>query len=197
MEVRPMPPTESPAEDPPGTVTFRGTTKSSTHVAEPDTAVIVTDEAVAAHPLPSGDADSPVEFMLRLDELERLQCEGFMCRSVLLETATETYEVPTMGLDEGAFRRAIVEHSDLGNTCVRLNLDRLGVCPCEVGTQAGCAVCVLGVALMLSVVGALLGAGLLVVGLAVLCMAYAGRKYGQWRGANVWERAGEEADAAS
>lgn len=191
-----MPPPESPAEDPPGTVQFRGTTKSSTRVADPDTAVIVTDEAVAAHPLPSGESDSPVEFMLPLNELQRLQCEGFMCRSVLLESETATYEVPTMGLDEGAFRRAIVQHSDLGNTCVRLNLDRLGVCPCEVGTQAGCAVCVLGVALMLSVVGALLGAGLLVVGLAVLCVAFAARKAGKWRGANVWERPGEEADVA-
>lgn len=183
-----MPPPDPPAEDPPGNVQFRDTTMSSDTVAKSDTEVIVTDEAVVVHPLADAEPESPLEFLLPLEEIRRLQCEGFLCRTVRLESTEGTYEVPTEGLNEGTFRRAIVDNSDLTNHCARLNLDRLGVCPCGVGTKAGCVLCVLGIALVVSVVGALLGAGLFAVGIGLLVLAYAARKCGSWRGANVWER---------
>lgn len=192
-----MPPPEPPAEDLQGEVQFRGSTMSADTVAEPDTAVIVTDETVAVHPMADAKPESPLEFTVPTDGIRRLECDGFMCRSITLETATETYDIPTMGLNEGKFRQTIAETADLANTCIRLNLDRLGVCPCGVGTYAGCVLCVIGFALVLSVVGALLGAGLLVAGVALLVGAYVARKIGQWRGANVWERKRDEADATA
>lgn len=192
-----MPPPEPPAEDLPGEVQFRGSTVSSDTVAEPDTEVIVTGEAVAVHPKADAKPDSPLEFTIPTDEIRRMECNGFMCRTITLATGTETYEIPTNGLNEGNFRRAIAENAGLANTCMRLNLDRIGICPCGAGTYAGCVLCVIGFALVLSVVGALLGAGLLVAGIALLIVAYAARKCGQWRGANVWEGKAEDADAAA
>lgn len=163
----------------PGKTLFQGTTR--------DTKIVVTDEMVAASPVSNAAEESSIEFMLPLNEIQRVQCDGLLCRSVTLESENASYEVPMMELDEMAFRRAIVEHTDLDNTCVRLNLDRLGVCPCEVEMKTGCVACILGIALILSVVGALLGTVVLTVGLLFLLIAFVSRKFNKWRGANVWE----------
>ena len=190
-----MPPPDATAEDPPGKVQFRGQTVSSDKVAEPDTEVVVTDEVVAVHPMATADPANPIEFTISTDEIGLMECDGFMCRTITLETETDSYEIPTRGLNEGNFREAVAETANLANTCMRLNLDRLGVCPCSAGTYAGCVLCVIGFALVLSVVGALLGAGLLAVGIGLLIVAYAARKCGKWRGANVWEREANGPDA--
>lgn len=190
-----MPPPEKPAEDLPGDVQFRGSTMSSDMVAEPDTEVIVTDEVVAVHPMAEADPDSPLEYTVPLDEVTRMECEGFMCRTITLETPTESYEIPAVGLKEGHLRQAIVDNTKLTNPCIRLDIDRLGTCPCSMGTYAGCLLTVLGFALVLSVVGALLGAVLMVVGIGLNVLAYGLRKVGKWRGANVWEREQPETNA--
>lgn len=184
LEVKAMPEPEPGADEPPGEMQFRGTAVRSRKASEPDTEVIVTDQVVAVRPI---DSDRP-DFVVPLEELRRMQCEGFLCRSITLETSTDSYEVPAFGLDEGALRRAIAEHSRLSNDCVRLNLDRFGACPCTVGVNVGCVLSVVGVALVLSVVGALLGAIVLAAGFALLGGAYAARKCSQLRGANVWDR---------
>lgn len=182
-----MPEPEPGADEPPGETQFRGTSVRSQTASEPDTEVIVTDQAVAVRPVES-DPTGPAPFVVPLEAVRRMQCDGFLCRSITLETWEDSFEIPTFGLDEGALRRAIAEHSQLSNDCVRLNLDRFGVCPCTVGTNVGCVLSVVGVALVLSVVGALLGAIVLAVGLVLLGGAYAARKSSQLRGANVWDR---------
>ncbi|MEF8771384.1 hypothetical protein [Halodesulfurarchaeum sp.] len=192
-----MPPPEPPAEDLPGKVQFRASTVSSDTVAEPDTEVIVTDEVVAVRPMAEADPDSPLEYTVPLDEVTRMECEGFMCRTVTIETPTETYGIPTAGLKEGHLRQAIVDNTTLTNPCIRLDIDRLGTCPCAMGTYAGCLLTVLGFGLVLSVVGALLGAVVMGVGIGLTVLAYGLRKVGKWRGANVWEGNAEEADAAA
>ncbi|MFP4529881.1 MAG: hypothetical protein ACLFNC_01165 [Halodesulfurarchaeum sp.] len=179
-----MPEPEPGADEPPGETQFHGTAVRDQKATEPDTEVVVTDQVVSVRPI---DSDRP-EFVVPLEEVRRMHCDGFLCRSITLETSADSYEVPAFGLDEGALRRVIAEHSHLSNDCVRLNLDRFGLCPCTVGTNAGCALCVVGIALVLSVVGALLGAIVLAAGIALLGLAYASRKCSQIRGANVWER---------
>ncbi len=192
-----MTPSGPPVEDLPGQVQFRGSTASGDTVVEPDTEVVVTDEVVAVHPMAEAEPNSPLAFTVSLDEILRVRCEGFVCRSITLETPTETYEIPTLELDELNFRRAIVENANLSNTCMRLNLDRLGICPCGAGTYTGCVFTVIGIAMVFSVVGALLGAVFLTAGLALLLLSYGARKYGQLRGANVWERESNETDATA
>lgn len=183
-----MTPPDPPTEDPPGRVQFRGRTKSREDLVEPDTSVVVTDEVVAIHPTDDAEPEDPIAFTVPLEEIRRVRCEGFVCRSIAIETDTAEYQVPTGALDELAFRRAVVENAGLANGCLRLNLDRLGICPCGTGTYAGCMLTIVGIALVLSIVGALLGAGFLVGGLGLLALSYGARKYGQWRGANVWEQ---------
>lgn len=186
-----MPEPETGADELPGEMQFMGTAVRSQKASEPDTEVVVTDQVVSVRPI---DSDRPA-FEVPLEEIRRMQCDGFLCRTITIETSADSYEVPTFGLDEGALRRAIAEHSRLSNDCVRLNLDRFGACPCTVGTNAGCVLSVIGIALVLSVVGALLGAVVLAAGIVLLGAAYATRKCSKLRGANVWDRE-SEGDAA-
>lgn len=183
-----MKPSETTLKDLPGQVQFRDTTVSEDSVIEPDTEVVVTDEVVAVRPLPDAVPESPIEFTVRLDAIRRIRCEGFLCRSISIETTTDQYEIPTMELDELRFRKTLVEQADLTNGCMRLNLDNLGICPCGVGVYTGCIMSVVGFAMILTVVGALLGAVVLAAGLALIGLTYVSRKYGKWRGANIWER---------
>ena len=186
---------DQPTGDPPGRVQFRGSTKSTENLVEPDTSVVVTDEVVAVHPTDDAEPETPIAFTVPLEDIRRLQCDGFVCRAITIGTGTTEYELPTSGLDELAFRRAIVENSGLSNHCLRLNLDRFGICPCGAGTYAGCMLSVVGIALVLSVVGALLGAAFLAGGIGILALSYGARKFGKRRGANVWERETNGTDA--
>lgn len=195
LEVKAMPEPEPGTNEPPGERQYRDTAVRGQKASDPDTEVIVTDQVVAVRPVgPNSTGEGAFE--VPLEDVRRMQCDGFLCRSITLETGEDSFEIPTFGLDEGALRRAIAEHSQLSNDCVKLNLDRFGACPCTVGTNAGCVLCVIGIALVLSVVGALLGAIVLAAGLALLGLAYASRKGSQLRGANVWERK-TEGDAAT
>ena len=192
-----MPPSEPTTGDLPGGVLFRGTTTSSETVAEPDTEVVVTDEVVAVHPKTGRKPDTPVAFTIPLEAVRRVRCEGFICRRIVLETADESYAIQAVELDELRFRRAIVENAGLTNTCMRLNLDRFGICPCRTGTLAGCLVAIVGIATIITVVGAPLGVVLLTVGIGLLLLTYLARAYGSYRGANVWEGKPNESEATA
>lgn len=169
-------------------VRYRGTTMSDEMVPEPDTEVVVTDRAVHVRPLEGADPDTPLEFSVPLSEIESLSCEGFVCRSVTLDTGAETYEVPTEALNELKFRQAIIDGAELSNPCYRLGLDRLGFCPCEPATIGGCVLCVLGIGFALTIVGAAIGAVVFAAGLLVLGVVAASRKFSAYRGSNVWKQ---------
>lgn len=169
-------------------VLYQGQTTSGEGVGEPDTAVVVTAEHLHARPLPGEETDSSLDFSISLADIRTLRCDGVLCRTVTLETDVETITIPTSGLNEGRFRHAIVSHSHLTNSCARFGLDRYGVCPCGIGTYLGCLLLVVGVGLVLSVVGALIGIAAIGVGGGTIALASLVRKVSEWRGANVWNR---------
>ena len=175
-------------------VSFRGEARSE-DAGAPDTAVLVTDEAVITRPLPDTESDSPPDFPVPLADSDALSCDGMLCRSVTLETDTETYRIPTSGLDEGAFRSAILAQTELENSCTRLGLGQYGICLCGSGTYAGCLLTIVGVGLILSIVGAAMGAAVAAAGLGILAVVFLVRTVAKWRGSNVWERGGPESPA--
>lgn len=188
MEVRHMTPSVPASEELPGDIQFRGSTVSDETVTEPDTQVVVTDEIIAVYPNPGVNPDSPIEFMFSLNEPLRVRCEGYICRTVMLKTITSMYELSAVTLNEMKFRQAIIETADLVNDATRLNLDRIGICPCWTGVFAGAVLSIVGFASVLTVAGASLGALLLGFGLGLLGLTYVARKFGKYRGANIWER---------
>lgn len=169
-------------------VQFRGRTTGGGSVGERDVEVIVTGETLTVRPMTDAEDGGQEPFTVPFAAVKRLRCQGFLSRSVALETDEGTYTVSMDGLDEREFRRAIVEHADLENDCRCLDLGRFGSCPCSVATTVGCGLAVVGFAIILSIVGALLGAMILAVGLGLLGVAFGLRTFQQWRGANVWER---------
>ena len=148
--------------------------------------IAVTESGVYARPI--AESGGPLEFALGHEEITGLQCHGMVNRSITIETADASYEIATTMLDERQFRGVIVEYGHLSNPCKRRISDRLGVCPCTVGSSVGCLLLVVGIGLVLSVFGALLGVGAIGVGIMLLLLAYLSRKIAAWRGANRWER---------
>lgn len=165
---------------------YEGHLAGDRQCGEPDTAIAVTESGVYARPIAEGEGT--LEFALAYEEITGLECCGVLNRSITIETEDGSYEIPTTMLDESRFRQAILKHSDLSNPCRRLELDRLGVCPCAVGSSLGCLLIVAGIGLVLSVFGALLGIGVIAAGATLLLLAYLSRKISAWRGANRWER---------
>ncbi len=172
---------------------YRGRTTSSESFGEPDTEVVVTDQCIHVKPVAGKSDEGDLQFTLGLDDITTLECDGIIDRAVTLQTDGESYTIPTNELDEGRFRGAIVDHSSLTNPCTRLGLDRYGICPCSVGT-AGCLLIAIGFGLILSVFGVLLGVAAVGIGALLLLAVYAFRKISQWRGANVWERRGNDTE---
>jgi len=183
-----MQPTVTTTEAVPGSVQFRDSTYSDDSVAEPDIEVLVTDEVVVVRPMDGVKAETPIGFTIRHDKIRRIRCEGFLCRSIVIESTTGEYEVQTRGLDEVGFRNAVVDHADLNNPHLQLPLDALGICPCKVGIYAGSMLLLIGVGMIFTLVGALLGAGIFTAGLAVIGLTYLARRYNAHRRANVWGR---------
>lgn len=171
-------------------VVYQGRTTSGEVVGEPNTAVAVTAEHLHARPLAGTESDESLDFSITLDDIQTLQCDGIFRRTVTLETDEETVSIPMDGLNEGRFRHALVSNSHLSNSCARLDLDRYGVCPCGIGTCVGSLLVVAGVAMILSVVGALLGVVFIGVGTGMIGLAFLGRKLSEWRDANVWIQRG-------
>ncbi|MFW6018121.1 MAG: hypothetical protein ACOCPX_04810 [Halapricum sp.] len=165
---------------------YEGRIAGNRQCGEPDTEITVTEAGVHARSIDG--SDGALEFSLAYEAITGLQCNGVLNRSITIETDDASYEVPTTMLDERQFRQAIVEHGDLSNPCGRRIADRIGVCPCTAGTSLGCVLVVAGIGLVLSVFGALLGAGAIAAGVTLLVLAYLSRKIAAWRGANRWER---------
>ncbi|MGM0398839.1 MAG: hypothetical protein ACQEQY_07570 [Halobacteriota archaeon] len=169
-------------------VQFRGRTRSSDDVSTVDTELVVTGDCVRARPLEGVDSDSALDFSISLAEVTALRCEGLLCRSVSLETECEEVRIPTHELDELAFRNAVLAATDLENSCTRLGLGQYGICLCGPGTYVGCLLTVGGLGMILSVIGATLGAVVGGAGVALLAVIFLARSISKWRGANVWER---------
>jgi len=175
-------------------VVYEGRIAGDQQCGEPDTAISVTESGIDVRPTEEGDGT--LEFTLRYEDITGLGCHGVVGRSITIETDEASYVIPTTMLDERRFRRAIVERSDLSNPCRRLAIDRLGLCPCAVGSSLGCLLIVVGVGLVLSVFGAVLGVGAIAAGTALLLVAYLSRQVSEWRGSNHWERTNESGTAA-
>lgn len=154
-----------------------------------DTVISVTESGIDARS--TEESDGTLEFALSHEDVTGLECHGVVRRSITIETDGASYEIPTTMLDEYRFRQAIVERSDLSNSCRRLAVDRLGLCPCAVGSSLGCLLIVAGIGLVLSVFGAVLGVGAIATGTVLLLVAYLSRKVSEWRGSNHWERTNE------
>ncbi|AOW80740.1 hypothetical protein HTSR_1568 [Halodesulfurarchaeum formicicum] len=169
-------------------VQFRGQTRSRDDVSTVDTAVVVTGETVSVNPLAGVESDSALDFSVPLADITALRCEGMLCRAITLETDTAEYRIPTADLDETAFRNAILQATDLENSCTRLSLGQYGICLCGPGTYAGCLLTVAGLGMILSVVGAALGVLVAGAGVLLLAAVFLSRTISKWRGANVWER---------
>jgi hypothetical protein len=167
-------------------VSYQGQTTVGEEVGEPDTAVAVTAEHLHASPLAGTESDESLDFSIALDDINTLQCDGILRRTVTLETDEETVTIPLNGFNEGRFRHALVSNSHLTNSCARLDLDRYGLCPCGIGTCVGSLLVVAGVAMILSVVGALLGILVIGVGAGMIGLVSLVRKLSEWRDANVW-----------
>ncbi|MEF8881737.1 MAG: hypothetical protein V5A34_04340 [Halapricum sp.] len=169
-------------------VRYRGATTGSEHFGEPDTEIVVTDRRLHARPMPEAEGAGALEFSVPLAELQKVRCDGVLRRTVTIGTAGADYEIPTNKLDERRFRSAMLEQADLSNSSTRFEFDVFGICPCEAGTCAGCLLVVMGVGLILSLFGALLGVAFVAAGIVLLALVYASRAVSNWRGANVWQR---------
>ncbi|QSG09115.1 hypothetical protein [Halapricum desulfuricans] len=185
-----MAPSNTPDFD--SEVVYQGQIAGTRQCGEPDTTVAVTERGVHARPIKEGG----LEFSLPYETITGLQCHGALNRSITIETAEASYEIPTTMLEERRFREAIVDHGNLTNPCTRLPFDRLGVCPCAVGSSLGCLLVVAGIGLVLTVFGALLGAGFIAAGVTLLALAYLSRKVAAWRGSNRWERTNGPGESA-
>jgi hypothetical protein len=154
----------------------------------PDTVVLVTDQHLYAKPIAGSGPESGIDVEIALADIQEFRCEGFLSGSVSITTGDETYRIPTDGVDRVAFTNAIVERSQLTNGCEGTLLDRIGLTPCGWLTCAGCAMVLVGASLSITVVGLLVGAPLLGLGIGVLLAGYLYRQYCERKGLTVWTR---------
>jgi hypothetical protein len=179
---------KKPHDVPPdSTIAFRGEAASDGG-ATPATEILVTERTIIARPLGRADDEARSSVSVELADVVSLRCSGMLCRTMTLETPDGPHTIPTTGLDERALRNAIVESAGLHNDCSTVGLETLGVCLCGPGTYAGCLLTVLGLGLTFTVVGALFGAVIGGVGVAILAAVFVAHTVAERRGANVWTR---------
>lgn len=154
----------------------------------PDTVVLVTTDRVMAGPIAGMAGESRLDFDLALADLESVECEGFFSETVSLETADDRYLVPSRGMDAVDFTCNVVEHSHLTNRCERFGFGRTRFAVCKWSACLGCALILVGVGFSITMIGILVGLPFIGAGAALLLVAFAYKKLGEYMEDNVWTR---------
>lgn len=152
----------------------------------PDTVVLVTDAEVVAGAIDGKEAESQLDFAVRLDDIREIECDGMFTREIPLETTTGHYTIPTEGLDPSKFTSAIVGNTKLTNTCERFGFGRTRFAICKWSTCLGAALIIVGIGFSVTMIGILVGLPFIGLGAALLVFALAYKKAGDYLDDSVW-----------
>lgn len=162
----------------------------------PDTVVLVTSDGVYAGPIAGKEDESTLELSLGMDEIDELECNGFLRQTVTLAAGGDRYTIPSAGLDTIKFAKAIINNSHLDNECGRSGFGLLRFSLCKWATCLGAALFLVGLAFSITMIGIVIGVPFMVAGAGLLLGSYGYAKIGYRMGDNVWIRPSREANPA-
>lgn len=162
----------------------------------PDTIILVTTDGVYAGPIAGKEDESTLELSLGMDELDELECNGFLRQTVSLSAAGDRYTIPSAGLDTIKFAKAIVKNSHLTNGCDLSGFGLLRFTICKWTTCLGAALFLVGLAFSITMIGIVIGIPFMATGAVMLVGAFAYSQVGYRMGDNVWTRPDMEAHPA-
>lgn len=162
----------------------------------PDTVILVTSDELIASPIAGKEDVSTMDFTIQLDDIVELECGGYFGDEVTIKTASDSYQIPSEGIDSVKFTCAVVENSPLTNTCERLGFGLCRLSICKWATCAGCALVLVGIAFSITMIGIVLGLPFIGAGIALILFSALYKYLGDCMNDNTWTRQEQEANPA-